>query len=365
MIQDNFKHYNIISFNNIYFAYLSMLQQTDENPIYKAIMDSNKIYSFTYNLFKCSTQFEKDSNFILDMSYIDLNKALELSKELMKGHKWELFKFDLSFLGFTLLDICTLHFLGVLYVKPYRECCLANYYFAIRSKGIKKKISNYQMLCDQELLKSAEHYPDNKYIHKLPKQKKWLNTDYNKKYSLSSYILMFFTASIIGWIWEVSLNLFQYGFFANRGTLHGPWLHIYGWGLLLILISLKKFRKQPVLTFVLVMILCGALEYGTAWYLETFKHARWWDYDGFFLNLHGRICLEGLLAFGIAGIFFIYYGAPFLDSLFLKIPQKIKIGLCLFLTILYIFDLSYSSKHPNMGDGVATGLQTKSVIQIE
>ena len=81
MIQDNFKHYNIISFNNIYYAYLSMLQQTDENPIYKALLDSNKIYNFTYNLFKCSSKFEKDSNFILDMSYIDLNKALELSKE--------------------------------------------------------------------------------------------------------------------------------------------------------------------------------------------------------------------------------------------------------------------------------------------
>ncbi len=292
-------------------------------------------------------------------------EAIQLSKDLMKGHKWELFKFDLSFIGWTLLDICTLHFLGVLYVRPYKECCLANYYFQIRSEGIKKKVSNYKFLCDKELLKKEDHYSNKNYLYPIKSTKKWFKPDYNRDYSLSSYILMFFTASIIGWLWEVGLNLFQYGFFANRGTLHGPWLHIYGWGLLLILISLKRFRKQPVLTFVLVMVLCGALEYGTAWYLETFKHARWWDYDGFFLNLHGRICLEGLLAFGVGGILFIYYLAPLLDSLYAKIPKKIKLGLCIILSILYVFDFAYSSKHPNIGDGVAQSLQIKNVIQIE
>ena len=65
--------------------------------------------------------------------------ALKLSVSLMKGHKWELFKFDISFLFWTILDICTLHFLGVLYVRPYKECCLANYYFKIREEGITKR----------------------------------------------------------------------------------------------------------------------------------------------------------------------------------------------------------------------------------
>lgn len=279
--------------------------------------------------------------------------AIKLSESLMKGHKWEVFKLDVSFLGWHLLDICTLHLMGILFVTPYKECCIAEIYFNLRKIGKKNKVENTKELKDQELLKIEDQYPSEKYIYEEVKAKKWLHTDYNKKYTLDSIILMFFTASIIGWLWEVGLNLFQYGFFANRGTLHGPWLHIYGWGLLLILLVLKKFRNHPVLTFFLVILLCGTLEYTTAWYLETFKSARWWDYDGFFLNLHGRICMEGLIAFGIAGTFFIYYLAPFLDSLFMKISKNIKTILCILLCFLYVVDFAYSSKHPNTGKGVS------------
>ena len=284
---------------------------------------------------------------------ITVQDAIKLSEDLMKGHKWEIFIFDLTFLGWHLLDILTLHFLGIMFINPYKECCMVEYYFLYRSEGKKCNIKNVAYLKDKELEKTEENYPSDKYIHKEIKKEKWLHTDYNKNYSLSSIILMFFTASIVGWLWEVGLNLFQYGFFANRGTLHGPWLHIYGWGLMLILLTLKKFREHPIETFVLVMILCGILEYGTAWYLETFKNARWWDYDHFFLNLHGRICLEGLLTFGIGGTFFIYFAAPFLDSLYIKIPKKIKTILCVLLCTLYVCDFVYSSKFPNTGEGIS------------
>ncbi len=353
------------NFPRIFFPYrVKKLKNISLTMFYKTVLEFLSYFTIIGG-FIVHYQFLLVPYLLAENPGIKRKDVLRLSRDLMKNHKWELFKFDLSFLGWTLLDICTLHFLGVLYVGPYKECCLANYYFKIREEGIKNKILNTDALKDQELLQVADYYPDQSYLYPIKKSKKWLNTDYNKEYSLTSYILMFFTASIIGWLWEVGLNLFQYGFFANRGTLHGPWLHIYGWGLLLILLSLKRFRKQPVLTFVLVMILCGVLEYGTAWYLETFKHARWWDYDGFFLNLHGRICLEGLLAFGIGGIFFIYYLAPFLDSVFIKIPKNIKVGLCITLILLYGIDLLYSFKYPNTGAGVSENLQRKNVIQIE
>lgn len=292
--------------------------------------------------------------------------AIKLSENLMKGHKWEFFKLDLSFLGWHLLDILTLHFLGILFITPYKKCCITNLYFILRENGKNNKIPNSEYLCDKELDKIEDKYKKENYLYKEKETKKWLHTDYNKKYSFSSIVLMFFTASIIGWLWEVGLNLFQYGFFANRGTLHGPWLHIYGWGLILILLLLKKFRDHPILTFFLVIVLCGTLEYGTAWYLETFKNARWWDYDGFFLNLHGRICMEGLLAFGIGGTFFIYFVAPFFDSLFMKIPKKYKTLFCILLSILYIIDFAYSSKYPNTGEGVSQNFSTyKNTIDLK
>lgn len=287
--------------------------------------------------------------------------AIKLSKDMMHGHKWELFKLDLSLIGWYILDILSFHLIGILFTSPYKMCCMAEVYMNIRREAKEKKIKNAELLMDDLLLEINDKYPIEKYIYK-ERSHKWLNTDYNKNYSIDSLILMFFVASIIGWIWEVGLHLFQYGSFVNRGTLHGPWLHIYGWGLILLLILLKKTRNKPILTFCFAILICGTLEYGTAWYLETFKNARWWDYDGFFLNIHGRICLEGLIVFGIGGCAFIYFAAPFLDSIFNKISKKIKILLCLLLTLFYVSDLLYSSKHPNTGEGISQNFAIKENI---
>ena len=53
----------------------------------------------------------------------------------------------------------------------------------------------------------------------------------------------------VGWIWEVSLSMISYGRFVNRGVLHGPWIPIYGFGCVLILLLLKRFRMRPKVEF--------------------------------------------------------------------------------------------------------------------
>ena len=58
-------------------------------------------------------------------------------------------------------------------------------------------------------------------------------------YSVSSLVLMFFTFSGIGWLWEVGLHLVVDGMFFNRGFMAGPWLPIYGTGGVLILVLLN------------------------------------------------------------------------------------------------------------------------------
>ena len=101
--------------------------------------------------------------------------------------------------------------------------------------------------------------------------------------------------------------------------MFGPWLPIYGTGAILILALLKPFRKRPVLYFIASMILAGILEYTTSWYLETFKGMKWWDYTGYFLNINGRICLEGLIVFGLGAAAVTYFIGPLLNYYFKKI----------------------------------------------
>lgn len=175
----------------------------------------------------------------------------------------------------------------------------------------------------------------------------------DRSYSLVNLVMMFFMFCFVGWVWEVSLAFISEGMFVNRGTLHGPWLPIYGTGGVIILILLKKLREKPVLEFVATMVLCGCLEYFSSWYLEmTHDGQRWWDYTGYFLNVNGRICAEGLLTFGLGGLAIVYLLAPALDNLLSRIDtQKLSI-VAVMLLVLYCADQVYSTQHPNIGEGI-------------
>jgi uncharacterized membrane protein len=185
---------------------------------------------------------------------------------------------------------------------------------------------------------------------RLPKR---TNLNPMRSYTLLNLVMMFFIFCFAGWFWEVTLALITEGMFVNRGTLHGPWLPIYGTGGIIILILLKKFRDRPALLFTGTVLLCGCLEYFSSWYLEaTHDGQRWWDYTGYFLNLNGRICAEGLLTFGLGGLAIVYLLAPALDNLLRGANRRIMAAVAIVLLVAYIGDQAYSSVVPNTGAGV-------------
>lgn len=172
-------------------------------------------------------------------------------------------------------------------------------------------------------------------------------------YWVWSVVALFFAFSMAGWLWEVAYSLAGTGRLVNRGVLHGPWLPIYGSGACLILVLLYRFRPRPAVEFLLAVTLCGALEYSTGLYLElTHDGQRWWDYQDHFLNLHGRVCAEGLLLFGIGGMVAVYLLAPWLDRLLTRVPRKVLIRACLILLALFAVDQVWSAISPNEGPGI-------------
>jgi len=185
-----------------------------------------------------------------------------------------------------------------------------------------------------------------------------------RSYTVLNLVLLFFIFSFVGWLWEVSLHLISDGEFVNRGVLHGPWLPIYGMGGIAVLILLKKLREYPIAEFIATVVVCGALEYSVAWNLEmTHNGQKWWDYTGYFLNLHGRICAEGLLTFGLGGLAIVYVVAPTLDNQLKKLNRKVLAVIAAVLLVLYIGDQMYSSKNPNTGKGITD--YTSQVDQIQ
>ena len=175
----------------------------------------------------------------------------------------------------------------------------------------------------------------------------------NRNYTVTSILVCFFFMCFVGWIWEVSLSMISYGCFVNRGVLHGPWIPIYGFGCVLILLLLKRFRMRPKVEFSMAVLLCGCIEYFTGFFLElTHNGQKWWDYTGYFLNLHGRICAEGLLVFGVGGMAFVYVIAPLIDNWVKEHLNKRLSTACLVLLLLFGADVVYSHFEPNIGEGV-------------
>lgn len=212
-----------------------------------------------------------------------------------------------------------------------------------------EKIEEYKNVLDNK------QYPSRlSPLKETRKDSKLESYHYLRHYSLWNIVLMFFIFCFVGWAWEVVLHLVTDGEFVNRGVLHGPWLPIYGSGCFFILTLLFRFRNKPKLEATMIALLCGVVEYSTAWFLETFKGVKWWDYSGFFLNIQGRVCAEGLLIFMLGGLAVTYILGPIIDNKLRKIKRFIIIPLCILLLSSFAYDLFYSYKNPNMGKGITT-----------
>ena len=56
---------------------------------------------------------------LADRPELSATEAIDESRRLMNGHKWEVFVLDLSFLGWGLLSVVTLGLVGLFYADPY------------------------------------------------------------------------------------------------------------------------------------------------------------------------------------------------------------------------------------------------------
>ena len=283
--------------------------------------------------------------------------AFKISKQLMMGEKWRTFVLDVSLFPLTILSSVTYNLSSLFFSDAYVQCVKAELYMRIRNAkheqlalGLRKWLNDDMLAIEH--IEEREH-PSGEEVLDIPQLHiRSIAEDYNRKYSFVSLVELFFTYSLVGWLWEVFYYIVSTGMLVNRGTMHGPWLPIYGCGGILIILLLKPLRDKPVWLFIGATTVCGVVEYTTAWALETFLHKKWWDYTGYFLNIHGRVCFEGLLVFGMAGMAFTYVFSPMLDDLYQKMGMKSRKILCAVLIILFLADLVWSVISPNTGAGI-------------
>ena len=92
----------------------------------------------------------------------------------------------------------------------------------------------------------------------------------------SLYFMLFIIYAFIGWIMEIIFTLYKDKALVNRGFLMGSYCPIYGSGCVLIILLLERYLDDPVVLFVMSLVICSILEYVVSYVLEKMFKARWW-----------------------------------------------------------------------------------------
>ncbi|HEX3031057.1 MAG TPA: DUF975 family protein [Bacillota bacterium] len=76
---------------------------------------------------------------LADNPEIGYKRAVELSNEMTRGHKFDMFVLDLSFIGWFILGFLAL-FIGVMFVFPYVNATKAELYLVLRNSALDRGI---------------------------------------------------------------------------------------------------------------------------------------------------------------------------------------------------------------------------------
>lgn len=116
--------------------------------------------------------------------------------------------------------------------------------------------------------------------------------------SLYQALWYFCIYAFLGWVVEVAFHALKLGKIINRGFLNGPVCPIYGFGMLAICLLMNVPAPGQEERVGLPVLLATGMAFATTieliggWLLNTFFHARWWDYSEEPFQFHGYICLR-------------------------------------------------------------------------
>lgn len=83
---------------------------------------------------------------IAENSNLDKSRVFQLSRKMMRGHKWEAFVLGLSFLGWNILGAMSGNLVNIFYVNPYMNATYAEFYSAIKAEALQKGIATAEEL---------------------------------------------------------------------------------------------------------------------------------------------------------------------------------------------------------------------------
>lgn len=169
---------------------------------------------------------------------------------------------------------------------------------------------------------------------------------------VKNYYLYFMMYAMIGWIYEVFLEVVIYRWgFTNRGVLFGPWLPVYGFGALAFIFTMgrllkNKNLKQKILLIPVIFLGCMAIatliELITSYICEwTMGSWPWQTYADYKINFQARIALSPSIRFGLGGLLFLYLLQPLFEKIVKKLGTKKRDIVFYILASLFLVDVIF------------------------
>ena len=134
----------------------------------------------------------------------------------------------------------------------------------------------------------------------------WIKEEFNMySYTFIQWILFFFIYCFLGWIWECLYVSIKGSYrnkkwtFVNRGFLNGPFIPIYGFAAISILLTTIHLRTNTIAVFIIGALTATLFELITGYFMEKIFKVKYWDYSDRPLNFKGYICLHVSIFLGI------------------------------------------------------------------
>ncbi len=132
----------------------------------------------------------------------------------------------------------------------------------------------------------------------------------------------FIIYSFIGWVLESTYKSVLQKKLINSGFLAGPFCPIYGFGALIMYLSLKDVSDNIIVLFTYGIVVLSVFEYVVGLFLEIVFRTKYWDYSSKKFNIQGRVCLQNSIYWGILGVIFMKIIHPGVEEIIRAIPAK-------------------------------------------
>lgn len=177
---------------------------------------------------------------------------------------------------------------------------------------------------------------------------------------------IFIIGSIVGYIVEMIVVLFQKGYFESRqGLIYGPFTPVYGIGGVVYYLIFKLIKtKNKLSVFIISMILGGITEYLVSYIQEKVFGTISWDYSQLLFNINGRTSLLHCTYWGIAGILYIVYVESLMEKIKIQISKRSFKVITVLLLIFMIFNISISCMSAKRQEERRHNIEAKNKIDV-